>query len=129
MKLAHIALWTEDLERSREFYEKYFNAQSNERYQNEKKGFLSYFLRFENEAQLELMHMPGVARCQQKKGEQRMGLIHIAFSTGSRRGVDELTKELRRDGYSVVGAPRTTGDGYYESVILDPDGNLVEITD
>jgi lactoylglutathione lyase len=27
----------------------------------------------------------------------------------------------------VVGAPRKTGDGYYESVVLDPDGNVVQI--
>jgi lactoylglutathione lyase len=42
--------------------------------------------------------------------------------------VDTLTERLRADGYRVVGEPRTTGDGYYESVVLDLDGNRIEIT-
>ena len=28
----------------------------------------------------------------------------------------------------IEGEPRTTGDGYYESVVLDPEGNRIEIT-
>ncbi len=129
MKLAHVALWTEDLERSREFYVRYFEAQSGEIYRNEGTGFSSYFLSFVNDIRLEIMHMPTIPFRQRKPGEQRHGLIHLAFSVGSSQGVDTLTETLRRDGYTIAGAPRTTGDGYYESVVLDPDGNLVEITD
>ena len=58
----------------------------------------------------------------------RVGWAHLAFSTGSRAQVDELTARLRADGYPVVSDPRVTGDGYYESCVLDPDGNTVEIT-
>jgi len=42
--------------------------------------------------------------------------------------VNALTNQLREDGYAILGEPRTTGDGYYESVIQDPDGNRIEIT-
>jgi lactoylglutathione lyase len=56
-----------------------------------------------------------------------MGLAHFALSVGSERRVDELTQRLAHDGYPVLDGPRRTGDGYYESVVLDPDGNRVEI--
>jgi len=46
---------------------------------------------------------------------------------GSRQAVNLLTEELRSDGFRIVGEPRITGDGYYESVVFDPDGNHVEI--
>jgi lactoylglutathione lyase len=60
-------------------------------------------------------------------GAQRLGLTHLAISVGSERGVDELTKRLQTDGITIVDGPRRTGDGYYESVVIDPDGNRVEI--
>ena len=52
----------------------------------------------------------------------------MALSVGSKALVDELTAKLRQDGYPVVSEPRSTGDGYYESCVLDPDGNRIEIT-
>jgi lactoylglutathione lyase len=57
-----------------------------------------------------------------------MGLAHLAISVGSIQGVEELTGRLRKDGFEVVDGPRHTGDGYFESVVLDPDGNRIEIT-
>ena len=56
------------------------------------------------------------------------GLIHFAFSVGSKEAVDALTQKIVNEGYECFSAPRTTGDGYYESVILDPDDNMVEIS-
>lgn len=52
----------------------------------------------------------------------------MAFGTGTKEAVDELTERLRNDGYSVISGPRTTGDGYYESCVLDTEGNVIEIT-
>jgi len=63
-----------------------------------------------------------------EKGPARTGYIHLAFSVGSAREVDELTDRLRADGYRVLGGPRTTGDGYYESCVLGPEDNQIEIT-
>jgi lactoylglutathione lyase len=57
-----------------------------------------------------------------------MGIIHFAISVGSKEKVDSLTHQLRSDGYQIIGEPRTTGDGYYESVVLDPEKNRIEIT-
>lgn len=125
MKIEHIALWTPDLARSRTFYETYFGAVSNDKYTNPTKQFESYFLSFDDGARLELMQMPDIV---DRPSAQHFGWIHIAMSVGSRAEVDTLTQRLREDGYTVAGEPRTTGDGYYESVVLDPDGNRVEIT-
>jgi lactoylglutathione lyase len=129
MKLEHIAVWTHDLEKLRAFYEKYFGAHANDKYINAKKGFESYFLSFTEGCRLEIMQMPGIPASENDIYKQFTGLIHFALSTGSKAEVDRLTELLRTDGYEVVGEPRTTGDGYYESVILDPDGNRIEITE
>ena len=128
MRIEHIAIWSKDLEKLKAFYLKYFHAISGEKYVNQKKNFQSYFLSFDSGCRLELMQMPGIARHEHGFDQQFIGLIHFAVSVGSRQKVDELTEQLRNDGYQIVGEPRTTGDGYYESVVLDPEGNRIEIT-
>jgi lactoylglutathione lyase len=128
MKIEHVALWTHDLERLKDFYVLYFGAQSNDKYMNTKKGFESYFLSFDSGARLEIMQMPSIPASLDDREQQFTGYIHIAVAVGGRETVDTLTEQLRQDGYRVVDEPRTTGDGYYESVILDPDGNRIEIT-
>lgn len=126
MKIDHIAIWVKDLELSKQFYMQYFNLRANKLYLNEAKGFSSYFLSFIDGARLELMHNKHI---NSQATDLQFGFAHIAFSVGSICQVDELTEALRNDGYRIVGEPRTTGDGYYESVIADPDGNFVEITE
>ena len=128
MRIEHIAIWTHDLERLRNFYETYFAGRANTKYVNPHKQFESYFLTFADGSRLELMQMPTVPSSKNNAEEQFTGYIHIAFSVGSRWAVEALTDQLRRDGYHILDGPRTTGDGYYESVVLDPDENRVEIT-
>lgn len=128
MILEHIAIWTYELEKLRLFYETYFKGVAGEKYHNTGKDFSSYFLNFSGGSRLELMQMSGIPPHQNDVYTQFTGLIHMAFETGSKAEVNELTERLRADGYAVVGEPRMTGDGYYESVILDPDKNRVEIT-
>jgi lactoylglutathione lyase len=118
--LTHVALWSADLERLRAFYESYFGASAGPRYENPGKGFQSYFLTLAGGARIELMHSSAPARSS--------GYAHIALAPGSEGAVDALTERLRAQGYAVIDGPRRTGDGYYESVILDPDGNRVELT-
>ena len=128
MPIHHIAIWTRDLEALRTFYETYFAASCGPKYTNPQKGFESYFLSFGAGARLEIMCMPGIPDSRNDPLAQFTGLIHFAVSVGSEQAVDELTARLEQDGCRVVSPPRTTGDGYYESVVLDPDGNRVEIT-
>lgn len=128
MKIEHVAIWTFDPERLKAFYIKYFNAVAGEKYVNPKKGFQSYFLSFDSGSRLEIMEMPGIVPSINSAAQQSTGLIHLAISVGAQQQVDALTERLRTDGYNVVGEPRRTGDGYYESIILDPDGNRIEIT-
>jgi len=126
MKIEHLAIWVKDLEAMKRFYEKYFQAKAGEKYHNAKKNFTSYFLSFTEGCRLELMHKPDVSDNLNK--DQYIGIIHFAISVGSKEKVDDLTEELRQAKYSIVGKPRTTGDGYYESVVLDPESNRIEIT-
>ena len=58
----------------------------------------------------------------------RTGFIHIAFSVENKEKVVQLTLQLKEDGYKVISGPRNTGDGYYESCVLDIEGNQIEIT-
>lgn len=127
MKIEHIAIWTRNLEQMKKFYEDYFNGRAGEKYINPKKNFHSYFISFNEGCRLELMQMPGIPESANDAYKQFSGIIHFAVSVGSKDAVNSLTERLRNDGYEVVGEPRTTGDGYYESVILDPEGNRIEI--
>jgi lactoylglutathione lyase len=135
-RVAHVALWTADegrLERLREFYETYFGGRAGPRYESaRRRGFVSYFVEFRDDAgaadavRLELMTAPGVFT--RPPGDDIAGWAHVALSVGSREAVDALAARLAADpGVPVVSGPRLTGDGYYEAVVRDPDGNLVEI--
>ncbi len=127
MKIEHMAIWVADIEGMRAFYEHYFNAISGQKYHNPAKNFTSYFLSFIEGPRLELMQKPEIPSIGNSAGEY-LGISHFAVSVGTKEEVDNLTATLGKDGYSVVGEPRTTGDGHYESVVLDPEGNRIEIT-
>lgn len=126
MYIDHIAMYVNDLEATKDFFIKYFNATSNEGYHNKTTDFRSYFLTFDSGARLEIMKKPVME--DGEKAINRTGYIHIAFSLGTKEAVDELTAKLKQDGYDVISGPRTTGDGYYESCILGIEGNQIEIT-
>jgi lactoylglutathione lyase len=128
MHLDHLALWTDDIDRLTHFYATYFGARPGVPYTNAAKGFESCFLSFDGGARIELMKTTTLALLAHEHGALRGGLTHFCLSTGDESQVDALTQRLRIDGFTVLDGPRRTGDGYYESVILDPDGNRVEIS-
>jgi lactoylglutathione lyase len=133
MRIEHLALWVHDLEGMRAFYLKYFDTTSGEKYVNSAKRFTAYFILFgEGKTRLELMTCPditavGVGAGGGKRGFH-LGLAHFTISVGGKDRVNALTERLRQDHYTIFGEPRTTGDGYYESVVLDPEGNVLEIS-
>lgn len=124
MQIGHIALWTQRLEELRDFYVRYFGGVSNELYVNPAKGFESYFIRFGDGCRLELMRRTDIRERAEGPG---LGLCHLAFDCAGKDEVLALTERLRADGYRITGEPRTSGDGYFESVVADPDGNPVEL--
>lgn len=126
MKIEHIAMYVNDLEKAKDFFVKYLDGCPNSGYHNSDTGFRSYFLSFEDGARLEIMRKPEMD--DPEKSPVRTGYAHVAFSVGSKEKVDELTKRLREDHYEVVSGPRTTGDGYYESCVIGIEGNQIEIT-
>lgn len=124
-RIEHIGLWVRDLETMREFYEKYFNAQANELYHNRNTNFKSYFLSFPaSNTRLELMNKPELT----EPTNESFGYAHLAYQVENNEAVNFLHKRLIDDGYKHVNGPRITGDGYYEAVVEDPEGNLIEIT-
>ena len=127
MRIDHIALYCMDLEGMKEFFIRYFHGVSNEMYHNPKTGLKTYILSFvDSGARLELMTRPEVV--DENANIYRQGFIHLSFAVGSKEKVDCLTKLLNEDGYQVLSGPRITGDGYYESCILGPEGILIELT-
>lgn len=124
MKLHHIAIWTFRLEELKDFYVRFLGGTSNEKYINPKKGFESYFISFDEGPTLELMSRVDVQNTPIE--ENRRGLTHLAFTFPSKEEILRFTEEMRSEGYTIAGEPRTSGDGYFESVVLDPDGNRLE---
>jgi lactoylglutathione lyase len=125
LRLHHVAVWVRDLERMREFYVSQLGGRSGALYENERTGFRSYFIEFAEGARLELMSQS--SRGAARSGEPALGYAHIALSVGSRAGVDRTVERLRAAGVRVVGDPRITGDGYYEAIVEDPEGNKIEL--
>lgn len=128
MKIEHLALWTNQLEVMKDFYCKYFNGRAGEKYVNYLKEFESYFITFDDGARLELMNTTGIVEQETYEMIAALGLTHFAISVGNELEVRRLTERIRSDGHTVTSDARLTGDGYLESVILDPDGNCIELT-
>lgn len=129
MTLEHVAIWTDDLERLKDYYIKYFGAVPNEKYTNRTKGFQSYFLSFASGARLEIMSMNGIpANANDTIQKQHRGIIHLAFGAENPEQVDAKAQEFLADGRKIISGPRKTGDGYYEFETLDPDNNRLEVT-
>jgi lactoylglutathione lyase len=127
VKIDHIAIWVTDLERMRDFYLKYFNTTCGELYNNPIKRFNSYFITFyDGNSRIELMTRPDIVDYNIDPGLGK-GYTHLAIAVGDRMMVDKMVSLLRIDGYSIIGKPRVTGDGYYEAVALDPENNIVEL--
>ena len=129
MRINHVAIWTNKLEEMRDFYIQVFAGEAGDRYMNPRTGFESYFIRFDSGATLELMRVSGIQELIMNPERPRNGLAHIAFSVGGQERVNQITELLENCGYRVLSQPRITGDGFYESSILDPDGNRIEITE
>lgn len=127
MNINHIAMYVDDLEGAKSFFEKYFGAKANTLYHNKTSGLRTYFLSFNGGAKLEIMNKPPMSSRENQFTQK--GYNHIAFSVGSKEKVDELTSILQSDGYELIREPRITGDGYYESCIVCFEGNLIEITE
>lgn len=127
-RIEHIALWVHDLDRICAFYAQYFGAKVGPRYENSAKGFASRFLAFQSGARIEAMSTTSLSPVELEHGAHRMSLTHLALAVGSESEVDCLTNRLGAEGYTVLEGPRRTGDGYYESVVLDPEGNRIELT-
>ncbi|MGY6559958.1 MAG: VOC family protein [Nitritalea sp.] len=126
--IAHVALWAIDLEKMRTFYETYLGFQAGKKYVNSQKGFSSYFLTSAGSCRIELMHSTFMEKPQAPNHKIQAGLAHIAFSLGSAHAVKLLSQRLKEDGYTHLDGPRMTGDGYFESTFLDPEGNTIELT-
>ena len=126
MVIEHVAMYVNDLEKTRDFFVDFLDGKANDGYHNKKTGFRSYFVSFDGGSRIEVMNKPDMT--DDNKGLNRTGYAHIAFSTGSKERVDELTERIRNAGYVVISDPRTTGDGYYESCIVAIEGNQIELT-
>lgn len=131
MKIEHVAIWVNDIDKVCEFYRKYFGGTIHPVYHNPTKQFTSRFVTFESGTRLEVMHRPDIGKDADTSTMfhvEHLGFTHLCFSVGSKEDVDRLTRQMSEDEIQVVGQPRTTGDGYYESVVLDPEGNRIELS-
>ena len=127
MKMDHIGIWVRDLDKMIKFYRDYFNVSAGNKYHNPVKKFTSCFVEFPSGGRIELMNNPDITAVIRRNG-QHTGYIHIAINVGSEAEVDRLAGKFRNDHFEIPDGPRRTGDGYYECVVLDPEGNRIELT-
>jgi lactoylglutathione lyase len=129
MIIDHIAIWTDQIERLKDFYVKYFDGTANSKYRNNETNFESYFVSFGSGSRIELMQKPGIPENLNDPVEkQYLGFIHLSFGVESMEKVNKKSAELSRDGYKILRGPRKTGDGYWEFETLDPDNNRIEVS-
>ena len=129
MKIEHIAIWTNNLERLKAYYLKFFEGMASNKYTNNLTGFSSYFISFQSGARLEIMSKPGIPdNLNDTVVAQHKGIIHLAFGVKTKQDVDEKALQLQSAGYTVLRGPRKTGDGFYEFETLDPDNNRIEVS-
>jgi lactoylglutathione lyase len=124
-RIEHVALWVRDIDAVAAFYARWFGARIGERYENPRKGFASRFLEFSDGARLEVMARADIGT--RNAGEQ-LGLAHVAIVVGDEAAVDALAARFSAAGVELLDGPRRTGDGYYECVVCDPEGNRIEVT-
>ena len=128
MKIDHVAIWTTDLEKMKEYYTRFFGGTHNNKYRNNDSGFESYFVRFESGSAIELMSRHDIPdNMNDVAGKQHKGIIHLAFGVDTMKQVEEKAIELQNDGYNILRGPRKTGDGYWEFETLDPENNRLEV--
>lgn len=125
MKIAHMALWSKNLDAQKAFWKEYFGGNCNQLYISKNRpGFTSYFVSLHEGPTIELMSLDELKTGQ--NGQELTGWAHIAISVGSAEAVDAMAARAGERGI-LVSSARKTGDGFYEAVICDPDGNLIEI--
>jgi len=125
MNIEHVALYVNNLEVEKNFFVKYFNAKASEKYTNFRNDFSSYFLTFDNGSRVEIMHRQSMI--DPKKAKYRSGYHHVAINVGDKKAVDYITQQMEDDGVYIVATPRKTGDGYYASIVADPEDNEIEL--
>ena len=129
MTIDHVAIWTNDLERLKDYYVKYFSGRAGKLYINAENHFRSYFLTFDSGTRLELMERHNIPdNLNDTIDKQHLGIIHLAFGAESMNEVAEKAEELAKNGFRILRGPRKTGDGYYEFETLDPDNNRIEVS-
>jgi lactoylglutathione lyase len=129
MVIDHVAIWTAQLEKLKEYYVKYFDGRAHKKYLNQERHFESYFVSFESGTRLELMQMAGIPdNLNDPVEKQYLGIIHLSFSAGDMEMVNKKCHELMEDGFRILKGPRKTGDGYWEFETLDPDNNRIEVS-
>lgn len=129
MTLDHIAIWTHNLEKLKDYYIRFFGACVNIKYINNATGFESYFLSFSSGSRIEIMQLPGIpGNLNDAVNKQFRGIIHLAFGVKTMEEVIAKSEELDKAGFRILRGPRQTGDGYFEFETLDPDDNRIEVT-
>ena len=129
MNIDHVAIWTPNLEKLKDYYVRYFDGKANSKYLNKESHFESYFITFDSGSRLELMQKPGIpANLNDPIDKQYRGIIHLSFGVETMAKVDEKLEELKKNSFRILKGPRKTGDGYYEFETLDPDNNRIEVS-
>lgn len=124
MNLHHVAFWTNDIDRLEAFYIQYFGGRTISRFQDGL--FSAIFLQLPFGLLLEIMNDGQVNQLPIGNGHVK-GYSHLSIQVESQAKVDEMTTLFENEGLVFEKKREAYDDGFYESAIKDPDGNIIEI--
>lgn len=122
MKLHHIAFWSKDIEALIEFYRTYFGGEV--LFRHESGDFQCVFVKIFSGLTLEIMTRSKLCDA---VAEDRVGYSHFSIEVDSKDEVDRLTDYFIAHKIPMKKVKEQYDDGFYESAVLDPDGNIIEI--
>jgi lactoylglutathione lyase len=125
LRIEHVGLWVADLASMRDFYVQSLGGEAGPIYANSATGFRSCFITFDSGGRLELMTRAASAAL--GRDDAALGWAHLALALPDEEAVVATTARLQHSGCVLASAPRRTGDGQFESVVLDPEGNRIEL--
>ncbi len=122
MKLHHIAFWTTDIVRLKDFYIKH--CQGKVLFSHQSGEFRCVFLEIYGAVKIEIMTRPFISPASQ---DEKVGFSHFSIEVETEAEVNEITDYCCSEGIPLTKNKEQYDDGFYESAFADPDGNVIEI--
>lgn len=126
MNLERILIWSDDTEKTRKFYTRFFAGRAKRKATRQQGQSDSFAIAFGNGPALDVNPKNRIADL-----PQGTPIVHptnnLSFRFENRSQVDNLTQWIVDEGHRLEQPPYHLNNGCYKSVVRDPDHNKIEI--